>query len=86
MQQFRKTQGIPLEDTLLLSVGELNENKNHEIVIRALAGLEGFSIHYMIAGQGELRESLENLARDVGLKDKIHFLGFRLDIEKNQLQ
>lgn len=36
----RRELGIGKDDFLLLSVGELNKNKNHEVVIRALAELK----------------------------------------------
>ena len=54
-QLKRKEIGIPLESLFLLSVGELNENKNHEVVIRALAKLKNPNIHYAIAGTGDLK-------------------------------
>ena len=37
--------------------------------------------HFIIAGDGELREELENKARDWGLSQNVHFLGFRPDTE-----
>lgn len=72
--------GIPADCTLLASVGELNKNKNHEVVIRALAALKDPSVHYLIVGKGELREYLSQLADTLGLADQVHFGGFRSDI------
>ncbi len=63
---------------LLLSVGELNENKNHETVIRALAEINDPSIHYAIAGKGRKKDYLEQLAKDKGVK--LHLLGYRNDV------
>lgn len=73
---------IPKNAFLLISVGELNENKNHQIVIKAIAKLHNENVHYMIAGEGELKPYLENLARKLKVEKKIHFLGFRDDVEK----
>lgn len=69
---------IAQSDPLVLSVGELNRNKNHEVVIRALAYLP--SVHYAIAGKGELLSHLIQVAREQGVVDRVHFLGFRTDI------
>lgn len=78
--------GIKDSDTVLLSVGELNENKNHETVIKALAQLSGEkpldSVKYLICGQGEKKDTLGKLAEELGLKDIVRFLGFRTDISE----
>lgn len=65
---------------LILSVGELNKNKNHEVVIRALAKIKDTTIHYVIAGTGELNNYLENLAMGLGVSERVHLLGYRTDI------
>lgn len=64
---------------VLLSVGELNENKNHITVIRALQNLDR-NIHYLIAGMGALNDELEKEATNLGLKDRVHLLGYRTDV------
>lgn len=76
----RKTLGINKKDIVLLSVGELNKNKNHEVVIKALAKMKREDIHYFIAGKGELEEYLKNLVKKLGLETKVDFLGFRKDV------
>ena len=65
---------------LLISVGELNRNKNHEIVIRALAELPNENVHYVVAGTGELHDYLIRLAENLGIREKVHLLGYRRDI------
>lgn len=72
--------GVPEEAKLLLSVGELNENKNHQVIIRAIAKLKDANIHYAIAGVGEKKEYLLNLAKELGVDEQVHLLGFRADI------
>lgn len=76
----RKELGIPEDAFLMISVGELNKNKNHQVVIRALAQLNDSHIHYMIAGKGELLDYLTNLAKQLGVSDQVHFLGYRNDV------
>lgn len=72
--------GLPEGAFAVLSVGELNHNKNHETVIRALARLNDGGIHYLICGQGPLENHLRNLIRELGLESQVHLLGFRKDI------
>ena len=76
----RKEIGVPEDAFLLLSVGELNKNKNHQIIIRALAKLNDTNIHYAIAGIGNKKDELLALARELGVSEQIHLLGFRKDI------
>lgn len=70
--------GVPRDAFVLLSVGELNENKNHKTVIRALAMVDDPTIHYVIAGKGAKKEYLENLAKELNVN--LHLLGYRRDI------
>jgi glycosyltransferase involved in cell wall biosynthesis len=76
--QKRKTLGIPEDAFLLLSVGELNENKNHQVVIKALAELSNLKIHYAIAGKGDKSEELEEMATKFAVN--LHLLGYRNDV------
>lgn len=76
----REELGVPKDALFLLSVGEVNENKNHQIVIRALAKLSRSDVHYAIAGIGGHRERLLALAKKLGVDDRVHLLGFRTDI------
>lgn len=74
----RKEIGLPPEAYALLSVGELNRNKNHQIVVKAIAELHDSSIHYVIAGVGPEKKRLEKLAQQLGVN--LHLLGYRRDI------
>ena len=76
----RKEIGICEKDFLLLSVGELNKNKNHEVVIRALAKLNNSRIKYVICGKGELKDYLKKLADELGLGNQVKILGYRKDV------
>lgn len=72
--------GIPEDAFLLISVGELNDNKNHRIVIRALAKLQNPGVHYLIVGEGPLHDNLIRLSEDLGVNQQVHFAGFRTDV------
>lgn len=71
--------GVPEDTLMLLSVGELNDNKNHQVVIKALAELDN-NVHYVIAGEGNKRQYLIELAEKLGVSKQIHLIGYRTDI------
>ena len=75
----RKELGVPSSAKLLLSVGELNENKNHKTVIKAIADMD---VYYVIAGKGPQKESLELLIEELGLKERVKLLGYRSDVNE----
>lgn len=72
---------IPKDAILILSVGELNDNKNHKVVIENLPELAN-NIHYIICGDGQLKEQHEQLAKELHVSDRLHFLGYRIDVIK----
>lgn len=59
----------------LISVGRLSDQKNLSLMISSLAKLTDARYHLKIAGEGGLRESLEQLVREKGLSDRVEFLG-----------
>jgi glycosyltransferase EpsD len=76
----RRELSIPEDAMVLISVGELNHNKNHEVVIKALAQFIQEDLHYLIAGGGYLLAHLQSMAEELGIADRVHFLGYRNDI------
>lgn len=80
--EIRKQLGIPSDSFVLLSVGELNKNKNHEIILRALACATLNDIHYYIIGKGALHDYLQKLASQLGIQSRVHLIGFRSDVQR----
>lgn len=77
---IRKSLGLSENDKMLLSVGELNKNKNHSVIIQALARMNNKNIHYFIAGKGIFEKHLIQLAKSLGISENVHLLGYRTDI------
>lgn len=73
--------GIPLDAFVLISVGELNTNKNNKVIIEAIAKLQNKNIHYCLCGVGDLQDYLQTQADNAGLHDNVHFLGYRSDVK-----
>lgn len=78
----RSELGIPLDSFLLISVGELNANKNNAVIISAIEKLHNRNIHYILCGIGEKQTELQEQADKVGLHGNVHFLGFRNDVKE----
>lgn len=86
-EKWREELGIKSDELFLLSVGELNRNKNHQTVLTALAEIKKhsaapFKIRYGICGEGVLHESLERQIRALGLQDNAALYGYREDIPR----
>lgn len=69
--------GLPDDATLLLGLGRLHEAKAFDTLMRAIADMK--DIHLWIAGEGPDRAVLESLRDELGLKDRVIFLGWRDD-------
>lgn len=79
-EKLRKELGIPKDAFVIISVGELNSNKNHEVIIKSVAELENKNIYYLICGNGKLKSYLIKFSSSLKISDQIKFLGFRTDI------
>lgn len=64
------------------TVGRLEEQKGHAYLLDALPPIleEVPDTTVLLAGEGRLRQSLEKQARDLGLADRVRFLGLRRDV------
>jgi colanic acid/amylovoran biosynthesis glycosyltransferase len=63
----------------LVTVARLVEKKGIDLAIKAVAELvhRGLPIHYRIVGDGPQAGALQELARDLGISDRVEFLGSR---------
>lgn len=74
---FCETYQIPPDACVLLSVGELNEGKNHRMVIDALGKMQRKDLYYLVCGQGRLRERLRRQARRLGVESRLRLPGYQ---------
>jgi len=67
----------PLDAPLLLAMGRLHENKAFDVLLHALATLPDAWL--WIAGEGPEAANLSKLAAELGVDDRVRFLGWRDD-------
>lgn len=80
-KELRKEFGFNNRDIVILTVAELNANKNHKQVIDSLENLQNYdNIYYLVVGVGEYESYLREYIHDKGLDNKVKLLGFRRDI------
>ena len=75
--------GCPPEALIVGSVGWLTDVKGHEYLIEAVAKLKPDfpSLHLVIIGSGDRHDALLQQSELAGLRDAVHLLGHRDDIE-----
>jgi glycosyltransferase involved in cell wall biosynthesis len=66
------------ERPLVLTCARLDEQKGHDVLLRAAAELPG--VAFAFAGEGPERGRLEALAGELGVADRVAFLGRRDDV------
>lgn len=72
--------GLRADDPLFLMIAEFNPGKRHRDALAAFAGLPDQDCHLALAGEGPLQAGMRELARDLGIARRVHFLGHRPDI------
>lgn len=83
IEEKRKEFNIPSNAKVILSVGELNGNKNHEVVLKAISELSNKdNVYYIICGEGEKREELKSLANELNINEKLILTGYRHDVKE----
>jgi glycosyltransferase involved in cell wall biosynthesis len=79
---WRAKQGFSNEDVLLVCVARFAPQKNHDLLVSAFAKGPASDprAHLVLAGQGVLRAQLQIRVNQLGLTNRVHFLGLRTDI------
>lgn len=70
----RATHDTPAKAPLLVTLSRLHESKGLDTLLNALKDLP--EAHLWLAGEGPDRAKLEALVADLGLKDRVRFLGW----------
>ena len=81
-ERLRRALQVDENCQLILAVGRLVKEKDYPNLLNAMAHISDNGIHCMlcIVGEGPLRGGLEALAIELGLADRVQFLGTRHDV------
>jgi glycosyltransferase involved in cell wall biosynthesis len=75
---LRAKLGLGSDVPLLGVIGRLAPIKDHSTLLKALTLLDG--VHLAVLGDGELRNDIEGRAAALGIGDRVHFVGWWLDV------
>lgn len=80
----REQLGLDQKTTLIGALGRLVPVKGHRYLIEAFSLLKDKypDVHVAIIGEGREREALEHLADQLGIRERVHLLGYRADALK----
>lgn len=78
----RRSLGVPDDAFLVVSVGELNRNKNTATALNALIEMNDSRVHYVACGDGPEKRTLEMYAQKRGVSERFHAVGYRTDVSE----
>ena len=81
---LRQELGLPEDRFVMLCASRFADDKGHRYLIHSvkrLTELTSVPFTLVLAGDGPLLEETKQQVRDLGLEDKVVFLGFRKDIK-----
>ena len=82
-KELRKGLGLPEDATLLLFVGADVRRKGLIPLLKAVSALKSTSYNTHVAAAGFTpSSSIKRLIQELGIENRVHFLGFRTDTEK----
>jgi len=74
-ERLRETFGLPSDRPLALTVSRLMREKRVHVLLEALARVRA-PVHLVVAGSGPDARALQALARQLGVSQRVTFLGF----------
>jgi len=79
---IRTELGVTKDEFLWLAVGRLEQPKDYPSMLKAFAEVvrEKDNAVLLIAGEGQLRQEIEMLAENLGLKNSVRLLGLRTEV------
>jgi glycosyltransferase involved in cell wall biosynthesis len=82
-EKTRAELGLDVREPVAIFVGRIEEPKGLDFVLRSMAALKGRGrgVHLLVVGEGSHRTALESLTSELGLGDRVVFLGHRPRVE-----
>lgn len=70
------------ETRVLVTIGELSQNKNHKLLIEMMTELRDLNLFVLIGGTGNQEESLRTLICENELEDYVYLPGYIYDVKR----
>jgi len=80
--EAKATLGFPTDSLLIGAVGRLAPEKAFDVLMRSIRQLvdRGVDVRLVIVGEGDDRERLEGLVRELALQDRVRLSGWQSDV------
>lgn len=77
--ELREAISVPRDIPLVGFVGRLEHEKGPDLFLRAADHVHQIrpDVHFVIVGDGVMRNQLENMSRHLGLQQHVHFVGWK---------
>ena len=81
---FKKELGLNENDKVILTISEINQNKNYITMLQTIKLLveKDKTIKFVSCGTGVWEEKIHNYAKELEIENNVIFLGYRKDISK----
>jgi glycosyltransferase involved in cell wall biosynthesis len=77
----KRSLNLPDNSKIILQVSAFRPQKDQETLLRALKQLDD-NVNLLLAGEGETKPFNMDLAKKLGISDRVHFLGVRNDVPR----
>lgn len=82
-EALRQTRGIPSDAHVIVSVRRLVPRMGLDTILWAMTEPDLASAHYVVVGTGPSLEELRELAADLGVDNRVHFVGLVTDEDRD---
>jgi glycosyltransferase involved in cell wall biosynthesis len=81
-EPLRQELSIPKDGWVVVTIGNFKPQKNPMDVVRTakIVLAKDPSVHFLLAGDGERRDSVEAFVQSEGISSQVHFLGWRQNV------
>ncbi|MFE8071658.1 glycosyltransferase family 4 protein [Marinobacteraceae bacterium S3BR75-40.1] len=78
---LRQSLGLSPDARIVVSVGNVRRSKGYEYLVEAVPSVSDAKTHFVVIGDPKpaLTDPLKSRAQELGVADRIHFIGFRKD-------
>jgi len=82
--KFKFLSGLTPEDKVILTVSEMNKNKNYETMLKSMKLIieKNKNVKFVALGTGVWEDKIKEMSRNLGIDKNCLFMGYRQDVWK----